>query len=484
MSTTPDGGVARKLAKNGIALAVGGLVAQIAVILVEVVMARGLGAASYGIFATTYAFTILAIFLFDMGTTWWTIQEGSRRPDELPSLLGNSLLLKSVTFLVLYCIVVAVVLAVPLPDEVKGFIIVFGFYALGLALVDTLAAVFTARQEMHVNAVFQALSPVAILLVYLVAASDGVRLADAAIAYVTGSGFVGLVWLLWTSKKIRPVARIRDAFAMAKRSYHYGFTGILRQIFYKTDVVMIAFLAGPAEAGVYAAAVKFLDLFYKIPVLASRVVSPALFAESHKQTTSSFEVLVSGYSRMLVSVGAAASLVTFLAAEELVMLVFGAEYASSASVLRILSLAMILKCMMTVGEGVLSSLDRHTERWTSLAAAVVLNMLMNFALIPTFGGEGAAIATIVSGTALIVLYVVTGFGRERIHSAAIWFGLPAVIAMTVGATVNFTGVGVFVAVPTAVVAFVVLVFATRLMSFGEIKAIRNSLMPGKDRSYS
>ena len=484
MSNNSDNGVARRLAKNSIALAIGGLVAQIAVILVEVVMARSLGAAAYGIFATTYAFTILAILLFDVGTTWWMIQEGSRRQEEIPSLLGNSLLLKTITFLILYGIVVTIISQLPLPTDVKAFIAIFGFYALGLAVVDTLAAVYTARQEMHVNAVFQALSPVAILLVYLVAVSDGVSLSDAAIAYVAGSAFVGLIWFLWTCRKLRPVARIRDAFVMVRHSYHYGFTGILRQVFYKTDVVMIAFIAGPADAGVYAAAVKFLDLFNKIPVLASRVVLPALFIESHQKTTGKFEVLVSGYARLLVSIGAVASLVTFLAAEEFVLLVFGPEYASSASVLRILSLAMILKCMMTVGEGVLSSLERHTERWASLAAAVAMNIAMNLVLIPRFGGEGAAIATLASGLVLIVLYVVTGFGRERISRATLWFGLPLVISVAVGAAVQIMGASLLVGVPVAVVAFTALLFVTRLMSVGEIKLIRESLMPGKGSFHS
>lgn len=479
MSAASNTSIVRKLAKNGIALAVGGLVAQIAIILVEIVMARGLGASAYGIFATTYALVMLGIVLFDVGTIWWTIQEGSRRPADLPALLGNSLLLKTTTFLLLYAIVMAVVYFTPLTMEIKSFIAIFGFYGLSLALIDTLAAVYTARQEMHVNAVFQALSPVAILTFYLILASDGVSLNDAAIAYVAGSALIGIFWLLWTSREVRPIARVRDALALIRQSYHYGFTGILRQVFFKTDVVMIAILVGATEAGVYAAAVKFLDLFYKIPILASRVVSPALFSESQALSTGNFELLVSGYSRLLVSIGALASVVTFLAAEELVLLVFGDEYASSTSVLRILSLAMILKCMMTVGESVLSSLDRHTERWTSLAVAVLLNILINFALIPKFGGEGAAVATIISGLVLIVLYVLTGFGRERIRSAISWFGIPTLISVAIGAALSSTGLTITVAVPVAVVALIVLLFATGVLSTNEMKIIQKSLVSGR-----
>jgi hypothetical protein len=47
--------------RNAVALAAGGVVAQVALIIVEVIIARDLGAAAYGVFATTYAFVTLAI---------------------------------------------------------------------------------------------------------------------------------------------------------------------------------------------------------------------------------------------------------------------------------------------------------------------------------------------------------------------------------------------------------------------------------------
>lgn len=478
--TTSQEGLRRRLVKNGVVLALGGLVAQVAMILVEVVMARGLGAGAYGIFATTYAFALLGILLFDLGTTWWTIQEGSRRPQDLPWLLGDSLFLKTGTFCIVYLAVLVVMYFVPISSELRSFISIFALYTLALALIDTLAAVYTARQEMHVNAVFQALSPVVILLVYLVAATDGVSLIDAAIAFVAGAVLIGATWMVWTVRKVGIEARFPRALGMVRNSYHYGFTGILRQVFYKSDVVMLAFLAGAVEAGVYAAAVKFVDLFQKIPVLMNRVVSPALYAESYERKTShSYEMILSGYARLLISIGAIAALVTFLAANDLVLLLFGSEYADSTDVLQILALVMVLKCMMTVSEGVLSSLDRHTERWTSLAAVVVLNIGLNFLLIPRFGSIGAASANIISGFTLVALYVGLGFGRARVWKAMVWFGVPVAIGLVVGYITHSLGLGAFAAVPVAVVAFLVLLLGSRLVAISELQAIGSSVLSRK-----
>ena len=467
--------------RNGVALAAGGVVAQVALLFIEVMIARNLGATVYGIFATTYAFTVLATFIVDFGSTWWTIQEGSRRPAELPSLLGNSLVLKTVTFVVLFFVVVIAIFAAPVPPDVRLFVAIFGLYALGIATQDSLSAVYAARQDMHVNAVFQALSPVAILAVYLIVTANGLSLVDIAVAYVAGAAAVAVVWLIWTSRRMEIRGDIRSSIQLAFDSYHYGLTGILRQIFYRTDVVMIAFIAGVAEAGLYAAAMKFLDLFYKVPVLVGRVVLPALFAGSHNQIAEKFENLVSGYARMLVSIGAGAALMTFLAAEKLVALVFGSEYSSSVFVLQILSLAMALKCMMTVSEGVLSSLDRHMERWSSLGFAVILNVILNLFLIPHLGGVGAAIATIASGVALVVLYVVRGFGRSRIVDAATWFAIPLILAIVIGGVISTLGLSAPLAVAIATALFLGLLFMTRIFRIGELMELRDSILLNVDR---
>jgi len=467
--------------QNAVALAAGGVVAQVALIIVEVIIARDLGAAAYGVFVTTYAFTVLATVFVDFGSTWWTIQEGSRRPAELSSLLGNSLVLKALTFVVLFLVVVVVIFAGSVPPDVRLFVSIFGLYALGMATQDSLSAVYAARQEMHINAVFQALSPVAILAVYLIITADGLSLVDVAVAYVAGAAAVAVVWLIWTSRRMAIRGDIRNSIQLALNSYHYGLTGILRQIFYKTDVVMIAFIAGVAEAGIYAAAMKFIDLFNKIPVLVGRVVSPALFAGSHNQIAEKFENLVSGYARMLVSIGGGAALITFLAAEKLVALVFGSEYSSSVAVLQILSLAMALKCMMTVSEGVLSSLDRHMERWTSLGFAVIFNVILNFLLIPHLGGVGAAIATIASGVALIVLYVARGFGRSRIVGAVGWFAIPLILAIVIGGVISTLGLSVALAVLIAAALFLGLLLMTRFFRIGELMEFRDSIFSNADR---
>ena len=52
----------QRLARNAVALAVGGIVAQLAFTLLEILVARKLGAEAYGVFVTAYADYALAAF--------------------------------------------------------------------------------------------------------------------------------------------------------------------------------------------------------------------------------------------------------------------------------------------------------------------------------------------------------------------------------------------------------------------------------------
>src|SRR5690606_27107720 len=92
----------KRLARNAVALGIGGFSAQLAFTLLEVLIARRLGAEAYGVFVTAYAWTVLGAFLMEFGTPLWTIQEGSRDHRKLPELVGSGLTVNVVIFAVLY----------------------------------------------------------------------------------------------------------------------------------------------------------------------------------------------------------------------------------------------------------------------------------------------------------------------------------------------------------------------------------------------
>jgi O-antigen/teichoic acid export membrane protein len=301
-----------------------------------------------------------------------------------------------------------------------------------------------------------------------------------ATAYVLGAGAVTGVWLLWTAASLKPTFSFRGIREMLSGSYLYAMTGVLGQVLYKADIVLLAALAGAREAGIYAAAFKFLDLFYKIPILAGRVFSPSLFKRSANDWPA-YRKLASGYSRAQALIGAIAFLVTFLLAEELVLFAFGSEYAESVPILKVLSAAMSIKCLVVASEGLLSSLGQHKVRVVLMAIAAALNIVLNLFLIPVYGGIGAAVGTVVTGFLLVAMYAVIGLKPLKSKRVLEWFLIPVILIAVIAFAVTEISQTLWVRLILAIAVVPVLVVISRYVRYSEIVYLLNSLWVRPDK---
>ena len=462
----------KRLAHNGIALAAGGIVAQLAFTLLEILIARKLGADAYGVFVTAYAWTVLGAYLMEIGTPYWTIQEGSRSHDRLPELLGSGLTISLSMFAVLYILLVIVATTL-VSNPIISFMLILLPYGLILTLQNHLSAVYASYQTMHVSAFYMGIAPVAILVAYFFYSWQELTLPDVGFAFVVGSGIVTGAWFASTLRRVRPHVRPGSIKTALRGSYPYGLSGILFQVFFKADVVLISMLAGVHEAGIYAAAFKLVDLVGKVSVLAGRVFSPTIFKSSH-ESEKSFQMFTGMMLRVMALAGLLAGVVSFVLAEELILLMFGENYAESVPVLRILGGVMATMSMLFALQPLLSSIDLHFERVTGMVVAVVVHIGGCALLIPKYGATGAAISTLFSGGLIIVLYAYFA-SRKRKFRFVQWLALPSFLAATVAAATVLADMSPYLGSVVAVAIFLASLLLTRFVHLDEIRFILQSV---------
>ena len=468
----------QRLARNGAALAVGGIIAQLAYTLLEILIARKLGAEAYGVFATAYALTVLAGYLMELGTHWWTIQEGSRDHDRLPVLLGSGLTVNAVMFAVLY-VVLAGTVSMLAPNPVMTFLLVIFPYGLVLTVQNGLASVYSSYQTMEVNALFQGLAPISILATYLVFSINDLSLNNVGLAYVVGGGIVTGIWFLVTMRKVQPRVSLRNIRTTLASSYQYALSTTLGQIYFKTDIVMLTILAGPREAGIYAAAFKLVEIVYKVAIMAGRVFAPAVFKAS-RDSQKTFQTLVSLMIRSLAVIGLLAGIVAFLLAEEIILFMFGDNFAASVPVLRVLGGVMATTCMMVVLQLLLSSIDMHFQRVASVGVALVIQIAANALLIPKFGAQGAAVATLFSAVMLILMYTYAS-SRHGGFKFVRWLLVPSCLAVTVVIVAPGVGIGALAGAFTAVAVFLVGLLVAGVARPEEINFVLRAMMGNRGK---
>ena len=166
----------------------------------------------------------------------------------------------------------------------------------------------------------------------------------------------------------------------------------------RSDIVLVAALASPADAALYTAATRFIVLGQLFIQSVQQALSPhlsSLFArEDGNAARSVFQAatlwsMIAAWPLYLVTAGFAASLLG----------AFGDGYGSAAEVVVILSLTMLLATACGPVDAVLLMAGRS---WLSLRnnlMALIVNLGLSVALIPVAGLRGAAVA---HGVAIVV----------------------------------------------------------------------------------
>jgi PST family polysaccharide transporter len=166
-------------------------------------------------------------------------------------------------------------------------------------------------------------------------------------------------------------------------------------IYMKIDQFMIKNMLGSKELGIYAAALPISQVWYVIPM--SLTISLAPIITRHKAISEEkyYESLTLIF-RLYILIAVLISALVSLNSKQIILLLYGVEYISAASVLNIHVISNIFiyqtlaQGLWNINEkrGIITTYQTLLGAFTSLAA--------NYYLIPIFGLNGAALSALIS----------------------------------------------------------------------------------------
>jgi O-antigen/teichoic acid export membrane protein len=180
-----------------------------------------------------------------------------------------------------------------------------------------------------------------------------------------------------------------------------GLVGLITAGYQQADIIMLKWLAGPAEVGLYHVANRVSNLLTFFTAAAVIPLAPMLARHHAAGERAETRRLVRSSLVMVFALALVPALAMILLGPDLLDPIFGADYAAASFALQILAAGRAL----TAGLGILVMLLKMTGLgsrlvWPGLACLGV-NLAGNTALIPQLGIEGAAVATAASwGTML------------------------------------------------------------------------------------
>jgi O-antigen/teichoic acid export membrane protein len=273
------------------------------------------------------------------------------------------------------------------------------FALLLLAYWMTWSTVLITDSKAHVAGLLEAAGAAVFLALSATVVHRHASVSAAANAFLAGQVvlFVGgtIAGLRAVGRPQVPAAAAHYA-AMLRRAAPFLLIWLSSSLYFKVDSMLLYYMRGDEETGLYAAAYRLLDAFLAVAVVVGSTSLPRLtrgwtdgLADFRREWKRGF--------RMLSWMTVLPSIALVVAPGLVIEALFGHRFAGSASALRILGPATAALC---IGSYYGYGLTAVGKEWTQLRITLVslaANVALNLVAIPIAGGQGAAFATLLAG---------------------------------------------------------------------------------------
>lgn len=367
---------------------------------VTIYVIRYLGPNEFGIYSYAISFYGLFVAFISLGLESISIRELVRHPEKREVILGSVFYVQLVGALIAISLIALTLLITA--EEI---------FASSLILIISVSSFFqtfnvidyyfrsTVKAKYSVYVLFTSVLLVSLIkfLLILVNASLIYFIIAFALEFVFNS--IGYL-IVYHLQKLRIVQWKFDkalAFSLLRDSWPLILSGVVVSIYMKVDQVLIKNMLDAKEVGYYAAAVRLSESWYFIPVAISNALFPAIVNAKNISRELYLTRLQKLYD-ILTWIAIGISIPVSFFASDIVFLLFGSKYISSAPILTI-----YIWAGAAVFLGVASSQYLVTENLTKISLmrtslGMIANVILNIIFIPRYGIIGSAVATLISYT--------------------------------------------------------------------------------------
>lgn len=362
-------------------------------------VARYLGPEQFGLFSYAQSFVGLFTAIATLGLDGIVVRELVKDGTKRDEILGTVFWLKLIgAFIVLFILAVAIQFTSnDYYINILVFIIASSTIFQSFNVIDFyFQSKVLSKYVVYANVISLCISSVVKIILIL---NDAPLIAFAWIilfdSIVLAFGFI-YFYLKNTSFRITNlIFCTRTAVSLLKDSWPLILSGIVISIYMKIDQVMIKEIMNSEAVGQYAAATRLSEAWYFIPVVIASSLFPAIISAKKQSKKLYYERLQKLYDFMVWIAIFIALPMTFLS-DWIIYLLYGSKYNEAGTVLMIHIWAGVFVFL-----GVASSkwfLSENLQKYSfyrTLGGAII-NIVLNYILIPIHGIYGAAIATLIS----------------------------------------------------------------------------------------
>ncbi|HEY3377211.1 MAG TPA: flippase [Armatimonadota bacterium] len=440
--------VRQTIARNAAYLFASNFLVRFITACATILLARYLGAESYGALSVALAWAAIAGYFTDMGLTQTLIREGTKPSPDLPNLMGGAFKLR-LLFAAGTTAACGLFIVVLYPDPLlRGTVALVVIPTIwGGAMQGIGAAYFQMTQQMQYIALIRIVSGLCTAAVLGIGILWHWPLHVVALAYGVSSLLGGGLSVMLTLRRVPYCWGWHRG--LLEGLGHFTLGGLLIMILPQLGPLVLERVAGLQQVGYFAAASRFPSVLYQIPGVLAAAFYPQLFHYGARDMKLHLRLSVRELKCMsLLATGMALPFALY--AEWVVRYLLGPRWVGVASTtLAILAWIVILQGINYPLADALTTqgLQARRSRVLLLAAAIGVGCYAWWGA--RWGAPGAAMAAVaVEMTLLIGCAVANPSGwpllRRGVFGGWRALGIPAVFVIALRYCLPWQGIGVVI----------------------------------------
>jgi O-antigen/teichoic acid export membrane protein len=364
------------------------------------ILVRRLGVETYGLWSYVVALCAFVEVVANPGLTVYTTQQIAARRHAAAELIPDFLALRTLSSIAS----IAILLVVASFDRRPDVRSLLHWYGVGVLCVGLTGSDFllTSLELFHIRSVLtlfqQALYAGGVLLL-VHGPKDIMWLSGSILGSALMVNLLG--WLVLWHNGFRPPMVIAAGRwrAILIPSFHYAATTMMGTIYHRTGHIVVRWLLGDYALGLYAAAVRFVDILRNFATIGFSVLMPRMALAA--QSPAGLRRLLRAAVSALAAISIPLTLGTLATAHLMVPWVLGASYAGAVAPVRWVAPFLLAAPVASLLSGtVLYALGRHRACLASGGVGALVAVTFSLLLVRAFGLTGACVAFVLGELAV------------------------------------------------------------------------------------
>lgn len=377
---------------------IGGKIAQMLLtLIIGAISARYLGPSNYGLINLGAAYTALFTPIISLGLYGIIVNEIVNKPNEDGVILGSAVGLRIISAIISsICILGLVILTHP-KNELLWIVTMLQCTAILFQWSDTFNYWCQSQYNSKAAVCIQlaAYSIASVYKIYLLITQKSVEW----FAFSLGVDFIlqAIFFVRYFQKegncKLR--FRIQTAKRLLSQSYHYVFSSLASVVYGQIDRLMLGTMLGTSVVGLYTAAVTISSMWTFILSAIIDSVRPKII-ETRRTSIELYRKRIIQLYSFIIYFSIAVSVGICFCSKYIIIIIYGKEYLDSQISLCILTWGTCFS-FLGVARSIWCVCEKRQkyEKYLSIIGSI-LNVILNAIMIPIFGMNGAAIATLIT----------------------------------------------------------------------------------------